>query len=101
MLRNIIFINGDKYVATCDGQYNSNNQPVISIDEIDGEPGGVISVCIPYYPFKENETAICGDVPQLGVVMELVRVGMVENTKTVSFSGYGTYPVVKIISQAN
>lgn len=58
--------------------------PTISLSlkffEENGCPAGVISVCIPSHSFEENETALCGDVPQDEVVKELERQGIAKET---------------------
>ena len=97
----IITINGDKYRVECTARYEVTNTPVLEIFEEDGFPAGVISICIPspvLLPLKEDETAICGDVPQEAVIRELERIGLVEDTGRYELAGYGSYPVVKVLN---
>lgn len=99
-MNNIITIYDEKYQVKCEHTYNANNQPVIEIFEEDGCPAGVITVCLPRHSFKDGETAISGDVPQDEVVQQLESIGIVENTGKTANSGFGFYPVVKLIAAA-
>lgn len=99
-MENLISINGMKFTVSCDKEYDANNQPVIEIFEENGCPAGVISVCIPSHSFEENETALCGDVPQNEVVNELERQGIAKGTGKIAYSGYGIYPVIKVTAEA-
>lgn len=97
----IITISDEKYRVKCTERYDATNTPVLEIFEEDGFPAGVISICLPnpvLLPLEENETAICGDVPQEEVIRELVRIGLVEDTGRIELAGYGSYPVVKVLN---
>lgn len=96
-MNHTISIYGEQYSVQCNRKYNANTQPVIEIFEVSGCPAGVISVCIPSHPFAENETAISSDVPQEEVMRELERTGLATRTGEVALSGFGQYPVVKIL----
>ena len=93
----VVKLYGEEYQLSFDNKYKANNQPVLEITDSGGIPSGVISVCIASHEFGENETAICSDVDQASIVEQLVKQGVAVSQGKLATSGYGRYPIVKIL----
>lgn len=85
------------FLVSCQNFYPKNNQPAIEIFEENGTPAGKLSICLPDHSFEDNETAISSDLPQLSVIDQLEKIGVAKRTGNVARSGYGIYPIVKLI----
>jgi hypothetical protein len=98
-MNNLISLHGEQYHIVAKHCYNENqNQPVLEIfDAETGEPGGVISQCIPGVKLNQDET-ILKPLLVADIVEALEVAGIATRTPRVIHSGYGHYPVVKMNS---
>ncbi len=92
-----ISIYGDRYQIVGEHYYSENRtQTVLEIfDAESGEPGGVISVCIPGVKLDLDET-ILRPISGHDIVETLENAGIAKRTERIIRSGYSHYPVIKL-----
>ncbi len=96
-MNSLISIYGDLYQIVGEHHYTENRaQTVLEIfDSETGEPGGVITVCIPGVTLEFDET-ILKPLSGFDIVETLENAGIAKRTERIVRSGYSHYPVVKL-----
>lgn len=88
--------------------YPKNKQPALQLYAADtsnnhdnglepGEPVMTATSCLIDYPFQEGETAIKNYSENEGILDVLVNAKIIELTGKFAYSGYCSFPVVKLL----